>query len=218
MKKDIFNWGNLSKYRNEIYGFSIFWIIIFHLFQIFKTINFNWISVYICKSGNIGVEIFLLMAGICSYFSLKKSNNKKEFLKKRIFKILKVYILFCVPYMIIRYIFWGHNVNAFFHEITFSRKQLNSFWFLMCILICYFIYPVIYKFLNEKKYKLIIIGLGIYILFIFIFCTYSNSLFIKYEICLTRIPIFIVGALLGPNVYEKKPIKQNIYIVSITFI
>ncbi len=193
MKKAIFNWGNLSKYRNEIYGFAIFWIMIFHLCQIFKAINFNWTIFYICENGNIGVEIFLLMAGICSYFSFKKSYNVKEFLKKRVFKILKVYLLFCVPYMVVRYIFWGNSMSAFVREITFSRKQLNSFWFLLCIMICYLIYPFIYKFLQEKKYKPIITGLCLYILFLFILCTFKHSFFTKYEICLTRIPIFIGG-------------------------
>ena len=79
MKKKIFNWGNLSKYRNELYGFSALWIVIFHIVDKYKVIQFNWTSTYIFLYGCIGVDIFLLMAGVCSYFSFKKSYNVKEF-------------------------------------------------------------------------------------------------------------------------------------------
>ena len=218
MKKTIFNWGNLSKYRNEIYGFSAFWIVIFHIFDNYKKIQFNWTSVYLFLKGSIGVDIFLLMAGVCSYFSFKKSYNIKEFLKKRIFKILKVYFLFCIPFFVIRYAICTPNYTALFHEITFSRQKLNSFWFILCILICYFIYPIIYRFLKEKKFKPIFLGLGLYVLGLFLLCTFNKPLFSKYEICLTRIPIFVIGSLLGPLVYEKKPIKQGIYLFFLLFL
>ena len=175
MKKEIFNWGNLSKYRNEIYGFSALWVILYHIFKSFEKINFNWTSVFIGSMGNIGVDIFLLMAGICSYFSIKKSQNFKEFFKKRITKILKVYIFFCIPCMIFKYAIIEKNYDVLFHEIFFLGKGLNMFWFIICILICYFIYPIIYKFLQEKKYKTIIAGLGIYIISLFLFLTFNKT-------------------------------------------
>ena len=126
--------------------------------------------------------------------------------------------MFCIPFFIIRYGLYNHDYNALFHEITFSRNHINSFWFIICILICYLLYPIIYKFLKDKKYKQIIFGLGLYVLGLFLLCTFNKPLFSKYEIGLSRIPIFVIGSLLGPLVYEKKPIKQGMYLLFLLFL
>ncbi len=75
---DIFNWYNLSKYRNIIYGFSAIWIIIFHIECCFPNVvkQFHPFIVQIFKAGNVGVDIFLIMSGIYLYFSLKKTDGK----------------------------------------------------------------------------------------------------------------------------------------------
>lgn len=75
---DIFNWYNLSKYRNIIYGFSAIWIVVYHVTTTFvkMTKSFHPFIIELIQAGNVGVDIFLIMSGICLYFSLKKSNGK----------------------------------------------------------------------------------------------------------------------------------------------
>lgn len=89
-------WGDLSKYRNQLYGLSMIWIVIFHVYEtFFDKLNFNWISSIIFNSGNIGVDIFLFLSGISMRYSMKKYNdlnktNLLDFYKRRFGKILKV--------------------------------------------------------------------------------------------------------------------------------
>lgn len=83
-------WGILSKYRNELYGFSIIWIILFHGLELKKTVlpkALKFIEPFL-KHGNCGVEIFLFLSGICLYFSLKKNQDIIYFFKKRVSRIL----------------------------------------------------------------------------------------------------------------------------------
>ena len=68
----------LSEYRSEIYGISIFWVMLFHMKEshYFPTIKGS--SLYhawmgFVGMGNMGVDIFLFLSGICLYFSFTKN-------------------------------------------------------------------------------------------------------------------------------------------------
>lgn len=65
-------WGDLSKYRSQIYALSILWIVIFHILETFSDkFQFNWLFAIVFNNGNIGVDIFLFLSGISMYYSMK---------------------------------------------------------------------------------------------------------------------------------------------------
>ena len=67
-----FNWGIISKYRSQVMGIAILWIILFHAkAQGIKIPHMQFLN-YILNHGNLGVEIFLFVSGIGMYFSLSK--------------------------------------------------------------------------------------------------------------------------------------------------
>lgn len=78
------SWNILSKYRNELYGFSILWIILFHGINVKPSALSKELSVFtgVIKHGSIGVEIFLFLSGFCLYYSLKKNLMSKAFILK----------------------------------------------------------------------------------------------------------------------------------------
>ena len=52
------SWGLLSKYRNQIYGLSIIWIVIYHIYEFcIHKMNFSWISTLVFYNGYIGVDV-----------------------------------------------------------------------------------------------------------------------------------------------------------------
>lgn len=92
----------------------------------------------------------------------------------------------------------------FIRQVFFFDRNVNSFWFLMAILICSLIYPAV-EFLFRKK-NVIVYCIIVYIIglcYLRIRHEYSYSL---YEILLTRIPIFVIGALFSEKVYLNKKI------------
>lgn len=209
MIKDIFNWHNLSKWRSELYGFTALWIVIFHFYDYYKKINFPWTSVTIFKNGYIGVDIFLFLSAISLYFSMKKDSNVKAFYKKRFQKILKVYFLFCIPYLFCYFILVFHRTDLFFAHATFTISKMGNFWFLSIIMLVYFCYPIFFRWLEKNQEKRIWMVLIFYILGLFLWKTIDSVSFMKYEICFTRFPIFLVGTLFSKKVYEKKAISNS---------
>ena len=83
----------ISEYRSEIYGISIFWILLFHMrehtkFEIFDGIPVLHYLQEVVKRGNMGVDVFLFISGICLYFSFVKNQDILAFMKKRISRIM----------------------------------------------------------------------------------------------------------------------------------
>lgn len=145
---------NISKYKNEIYGISILWIMLFHgiaiagisysnAFPILSPIN------NIIQYGNMGVEIFLVCSGICLYFSFVKNNNLLDFLKKRFARR-------ALPVVLIETLYWAWlcfidsgklDVAAFLMRITMIRFWITGdaqIWFVSAIMLFYFLYPYIF--------------------------------------------------------------------------
>ena len=82
-------WGLLSKYKNELYGFSIIWIILFHGIILKKCALPKSLKIIenFLKHGNLGVEIFLFLSCVCLYFSMRSDNNILNFYRKRLIRI-----------------------------------------------------------------------------------------------------------------------------------
>ena len=219
------NWSDLSKYRNQLYGLAMFWIVIFHVWEEFKDIFPNGNSlVSIIKNGNLGVEIFLFLSGISKYFAIQKYVEPTgrirvgEFLKKRTAGIVKVYFVFCVPFYVLAYLVLKWNPKLFLQQVFFCRKGVSSFWFLLCIVICYCIYPYIYQLIKKSKINRIGAGLVLYIAGLILLCAFANDYYLKYEILLSRFPVFIAGAVCGKKVYEKSEMDVRWLVISILIV
>ena len=136
------------------------------------------------------------MSGICLYFSMKKNSHILEFYRKRFSKILKVFIFFCIPYLIYRYLYFQNSPTVFWQQITFTTSTISSFWFLLCILICYLIYPFLFKLLEKQQGKYILGLIGIYVLLLYFLVPHYQEFFCQYQLLFARIPIFMGGGML----------------------
>lgn len=145
------NWNELSKFRSQIYGIAMVWIVIYHVWESYpEQMTFPWTLSEIVSYGNIGVDIFLFLSGISMYFAVQKEIRDggflciRKFYYKRISKIAIVYVLFCVPYFVFMHLIWNYDLSLFLKQLFFCREKISSFWFLLCIVVCYLLYPFIY--------------------------------------------------------------------------
>ncbi|MBK2401978.1 acyltransferase family protein [Erysipelothrix sp. strain 2 (EsS2-6-Brazil)] len=211
-------WGTLSKYRSQIYGFTIIWIVLFHIWESFsKYITYNWVSVNFIKRGNMGVDIFLLLSGISLYYSMKNKPEQttKEFYKKRFIPLIKIYTLVCIPFFILMRVTNNYSFEELLKQLFFMNKNVSSFWFLLVIAICYLIYPLMYKLIQGSKKGYIYVGIVLYTIILIIFMTVNMDGYKYYEILLSRIPIFLIGSTLGDLVYENKEVSVKIILGSL---
>lgn len=89
-----YNYSILSKYRTELMGISILWVMFFH-----STISVNNTILRLIKDiGYGGVDIFLMLSGLGLYYAYKKNNNILEFYKRRVLRILPTYLPVVVVY------------------------------------------------------------------------------------------------------------------------
>ena len=213
-KKTELNWGILSKYRNVLYGLACISIMLFHYACYVPYDNsVKAITAYVFKAviGSIGVEIFILMSGICMYFSFYRKQNVMEFYIKRFRRLIIPYILVVVPFYVHKDIF----MNRLGREKLLSDLSYESFflegnisvWYILCIAIMYLLYPVLFKaFEKYDKYRHALLGifLGASIASNLVLYVVAPELFTKIEIMTMRFPIYIIGVYLGKKVYEKQ--------------
>lgn len=218
------NFEVLSKHREKIMGLAIISIIIFHYFEDVRIfMNVSPIIIKISKIynviiGSIGVDIFLIVSAIGLYYSYSKNNNLVEFYKKRIKRVLIPYIIICGIYWIVLDIFIKKlSIIYFFKDflwISFFTEHVTTFWYILAIVILYFLFPIIYRFINNggnKKYKLLILTMLDILLNIFIFI-FNRNLYNNIEIFLIRVLDFIIGMFLAQKVYNKDKISKK-YII-----
>ena len=214
-----FKYSDISKYRGMIMGIAAISIILFHFSNECKAANLHyypWNEFILNFISSSGVDIFLILSGYGLYYSFKKNNNVKEFYKKRFIKILIPYIIFCLPSIIIRYIFMegGNLIHVFnnFFFITLFTKGQTWFWYILLILICYAIFPQIYNFIEKPKKDIdkninFITLITFTILLNIILATNDLKLFQNINILTLRIPIFILGVYIGQKSYKKEELN-----------
>lgn len=217
------SWGIFSKYKLELYGTAILWIMLLHgLVRVAPASldkSFSFLT-QIIKHGYFGVEIFLFLSGICLFFSMNKNDDISEFYKKRIIRIIVPYFLITGSYWFGTCVIWKHDILRFIGNITqftFWFGNVHFAWFIGAILVLYLIYPLIYHlFLKDKsnRYSLISILLSCITMYIICFALDHGPFILREwfketEIALTRFPVFFLGCYFGKLVYENKEISPN---------
>lgn len=207
----------VSKYRNEVYGISILWVVIFHANAIdnvdlsFGCSTLRFLDYFLC-AGSVGVDIFLFLSGICLYFSFTKCPDYKEFITKRLSRVLLPTYLIYSLYWLIRFVAINHDLVAFISRMTLMRFWItgdSTIWFVSLILVLYLLYPYIYSFLFENSHFILksIVLIISSLVFVTIYYLSSKDLYHLFNIAITRIPIFMVGCVFGKLVYDGKTVS-----------
>ena len=204
----------LSKYRDEVYGISILWIMIFHgyLCEIFYFADrplLKYVGVFL-DNGNIGVEVFLFMSGICMYYSFYKDNDLIRFLKKRAKRIFPPLLISYVPFFLFQMVQGKISLTQMLFSLTTLRFWFTSTdtnWFISVILVCYIFYPYLYGIIFQKErgalFRTVII-VALMVLITFFIRQDAPDVYANIEIGLTRIPAFVLGCWFGKMVYDKR--------------
>ena len=216
--------AHLSKYKAEIYGISILWIMLFHasilgLDCTFGTAFLKPLDALI-DLGNVGVEIFLFCSGVFLYFAYHNNKNILLFYKKRVTRLFLPVIIITGLYWIYRYLFVKHNFWLFLRKLTmldFWVSGDQQIWFVACILVCYLIYPLVHLFLFERRFLnptlrlciLLLLTASLTFTVYFVFPDYYSEV----EIALCRFPVFFIGCYAGRLVYEKKTLPRYFYAI-----
>lgn len=201
----------LSKYRSELMGLAILWVVLFH-----SPLNLNFFPIgilnktfsFIKATGYGGVDIFLLVSGMGIYNSLEK-NDVSQYIKNRVKRIAPIWLSFLIISVILGHFFF--NIHFSISEIlgfaTFTGFWLDMSnqgnWYVYAIMLFYLISPVLYSLIKSSKNKitttisLVIVALLVSIPF------FGNFKLIVFS----RVPIFLLGMFISSSL-KNKPIKK----------
>lgn len=212
-----FDLGLISKYRDQLYGVAIIWIMLLHgaiLDKVHFPEKLSWLDTII-SHGNVGVDIFLFLSGMGLYFSFVKNSDIYQYTIKRMVRILTPYVIFAVPvYLYIDIVLRSAGENRIFLDISqvgFWSNGYHLTWYIPGILFCYFIYPYIYAILfRNDKHEMIKALVICAIIFISNYCMWRSApkLYGNCEILLMRLPVFVLGSAAGKAIYEKRCISR----------
>ncbi|MBQ2971353.1 MAG: acyltransferase [Ruminococcus sp.] len=219
------NLVDISRYKAEIYGISILWIMLFHahpMFGIDYTLGTNFLKPLdtLIGLGNIGVEIFLFCSGIFLYFSYHRNSDAFEFMRKRIARLFWPVAIISSLYWVYTCIVQKDSLLLFVSKFTLLDFWISGdqqIWFVSAIFLFYVIYPYIYGFLFKAKFsnvhvRLIIMLLVVALVTLSIMYIYPDY-YAKVEIAITRLPVFLLGAYFGKFVFEKKTAPKYLYLI-----
>ncbi len=209
----------LSKYRLELMGFAILWVVWIHSsisLEIFSSKSINMFFKFLKAIGYGGVDIFLLLSGMGIYNSLSK-NKKTIYIKNRAKKILPVWYTYLLLAMLIDLLVFHIHYRkleiigfATFTGWWLGMKNQGN-WYIYGIVLFYIVAPLIYYLFKENKNKRLVC-ISLVLISIFVSMGFTNTF--KLLVYL-RFPIFIIGMYVSAGL---KHFKINKRILVISFI
>ena len=211
-----FDMSFISKSRNVLFGIATLMIVSCHV-PMLRNVPHNpvlkafvW---FILEYGNMGVDIFLFFSGVGLYYSFSKNQKVGSFYRRRASRIYPELILVSVIFTIATYNKFKLKIFiARLFGVSFFLTGERFFWFFSLIILMYILYPVIYKIFEKTDIFGLIMLVGAVFAVLLLIRHNSPENFKKYEIAITRIPVFLIGA------YLAKYVKRGVKLPLIPFI
>ncbi len=195
----------LGRYRLELMGFAILWIIFFHM----NFVTWNKIAYYIHTIGFFGVDMFFFLSAYGLYYSLSKK-SVFMFYKARIIKIYPLYLFVATIFFFINGLSGMGNYILYVTGIGYWVGANYFEWYVPTLIVFYALTPFLYKIFSKIKDSSKIYFIIFSILISIILSVFSVQMGWNYVIgSLTRIPVFVLGFYIGDLAYHKKKMHIN---------
>lgn len=202
----MFDLNLINKYRKEIMGFAIIWVMCLHCYAKLTEELHIPVAAFVFSQGNLGVEIFLFLSGIGLYYSMSKDSAPLPFYWRRIKRVVLPWLLLSCPYWIVKTVIVDREgLGSFFLNWTgfsFWRDGITTVWYVAFIILLYVLYPVVFR-IQQNKSILLFAVIGAVFLANFAMLWLCPAYYDKTEIALSRIPIFLLGSYVGALLKNK---------------
>ena len=218
--------ANISRYRGELMGAAMLFVILFHVSLPREDAFFG-----LRRMGNIGVDIFLFLSGMGLWFSWTKHPSLRHFYLRRFLRIYPAWLLIACLYYIPDFLclditrHQGHSTNIIdlIGDITinwdFWLHDELTFWYIPAIMLFYIVSPfymnLIIKHPTYRWLPILMIMWCVIVEYVVPIHEAVGHL----EIFWSRVPIFFLGINIAAAVKRKETIGVSfIWIIGVIFL
>lgn len=208
MKEFKVKFNAINSVRAELMGISTILVLLNH------SKCFEWNGKFeiikkIFSEGGIGVDIFLLLSGIGLYYSFSKGEDRKEFYKRRLIRVIPIYLPLAIIFLGIIECLGNFNLLNYFLRVTSISYWINGdgiYWYVSYILVFYLIYPYIYKYILKRNISPVV-SIALMFLVEAVVLLLFNQYYVGIHLALSRLPITILACYLGRYAHEEKKVN-----------
>ena len=213
MKKFAIDLSAISRYRGELMGLAMIFVMLFHVWMPKSNAMYG-----LVRCGNVGVDMFLFLSGIGLWYAWGKRPSLKTFYLRRYIRVYPAWLLMAALYYIPAYIDnpgggYSPNVAHLVANIlvnwSFWRIDDLTFWFIPAIMMMYTFAPA-YMALIERHpvYRWMPVAAMILAVMVKYYPPVSQTVG-HVEIFFSRIPIFLIGINCGRWVKERRTLDGS---------
>lgn len=220
-----FNLKEISTHRTELMGLSAIAILVCHA-PVNKVAMPSILATFIAMGG-YGVDIFLFLSGMGLWYSLNKIDNQHgkviQWYSRRYKRLLVPYLIISVIYYTLFCVMQDKSLlNLPYYVLTISFwTEHQGQWFVDALIPIYALAPLLYRTLHRTSNHWSVALAACLLCFIMSALPNNNpeplkSVWgnIQYVVC--RIPGFIMGMWLAPNIMNGKELKYPLVNVGIS--
>lgn len=218
--------ANISRYRGELMGAAMLFVILFHVGLPREDMFFG-----LRRMGNIGVDIFLFLSGMGLWFSWTKHPSLSHFFTRRFLRIYPTWLLLASLYYIPDYLelsfvqHSGYSVSIIdlIGDISinwdFWLHDELTFWYIPAIMLLYLLSPFYMKLiLTHPIYRWLPVVMLMWCILVQ-YVTPINNAVGHLEIFWSRVPIFFIGINMAASVQRKDTMDgTSIWMIWLIFI
>ena len=210
--------ANISRYRGELMGAAMLFIILFHVALPRENAFFG-----LRRMGNVGVDMFLFLSGIGLWFSWMKNPSAKHFFIRR---YLRIYAWLIHRLSLLHSPIPGRRPRAWINligEITinwnFWRYDELTFWYIPATMMLYLFAPAYMELIKRHPiYKWLPVVMIMWCILVQ-YVTPIHQAVGHLEIFWSRVPIFFIGINMGGMVRQKQTLDgASIWMIWLMFL
>lgn len=223
MKKFLIELSDISRYRGELMGLAMIFVMFFHVWMPKSNPMYG-----LVRCGNVGVDMFLFLSGVGLWYAWSKRPSLKNFYWRRYIRIYPAWLIMACLFYIPNYINapgggYSPNIAHLIANIlinwSFWRIDDLTFWFIPAIMMMYTFAPAYMKLIERcPAYRWMPVVAMVLAVMVKYYPPVSQTVG-HVEIFFSRIPIFLIGINAGRWVKERRTLEgQSVWLIALLFL
>lgn len=211
--------ANISRFRGELMGAAMLFIILFHVALPREDAFFG-----LRRMGNVGVDMFLFLSGIGLWFSWTKNPDVRHFFVRRYLRIYPAWLIIACLFYIPRFEggdlwAWVDLVGDISINWDFWLHDELTFWYVPAIMALYLVAPWYMRLVQSRPvYRWLPLLMVIWCVMVQWVLPIHHAVG-HIEIFWSRVPIFFIGINFGEMVRTRRQLPgEAVWLLLITFL